>query len=172
MIKKSKLCYDRRSVDQSVFVSSIHLGLTTRILLLSDSWGIVDVERSLDERTGLSFTIAAVARQRSHSYFRVSRDSWPYYIVSDSRLPQLGGPGPLIYIPRNRVAQLLYAQALGSLLVHLCNVHIMLKTLVLVPSPKLSNRNGQNNASARTTSKTPFLCCWVRVCSRGKMFAE
>jgi hypothetical protein len=31
----SKLCYDRRSVGQSVLVSSIHLGLTTRFVLLS-----------------------------------------------------------------------------------------------------------------------------------------
>jgi hypothetical protein len=43
---KSKLCYDRRSVGQSVLVSSTHLGLTTRFLLLSDSCGFVDVERS------------------------------------------------------------------------------------------------------------------------------
>jgi hypothetical protein len=42
-----KLCYDRRSVGQSVLVSSTHLGLTTRFLLLSDSCGFVDVGRSL-----------------------------------------------------------------------------------------------------------------------------
>jgi hypothetical protein len=41
------LCYDRRSVGQSVLVPSTHLGLTTRFLLLSDSCGFVDVERSL-----------------------------------------------------------------------------------------------------------------------------
>jgi hypothetical protein len=35
-----------------------------------------------DERTGLSFTIAAVPRQRSH--FQVF---WPHFTVSDSRLP-------------------------------------------------------------------------------------
>jgi hypothetical protein len=34
---------------------------------------------------GLSFTTAAGARQRSHS--RVPWDSWPYFTVSDSRLP-------------------------------------------------------------------------------------
>jgi hypothetical protein len=45
--RKSKLCYDRRSVGQSVLVSSIHLGRTTRYLLLSDSCGFVDVGRSL-----------------------------------------------------------------------------------------------------------------------------
>jgi hypothetical protein len=40
---KPKLCYDRRSVGQSVLVSSTHLGLTTRFLLLSDSCRFVDV---------------------------------------------------------------------------------------------------------------------------------
>jgi hypothetical protein len=55
-----------------------------------------------DERTGLSFTIAAGPRQRSHSRVRVPRHSWPYLIVSDSTLPQLGGPGPRIYIPQEQ----------------------------------------------------------------------
>jgi hypothetical protein len=36
---------------------------------------------------GLSFTIAAGPRQRSYSQVRVPRDSWPYFTVSDSRLP-------------------------------------------------------------------------------------
>jgi hypothetical protein len=39
----SKFCYDRRSVGQSVLVSSTHLGLTIRVLLLSYSCGFVDV---------------------------------------------------------------------------------------------------------------------------------
>jgi hypothetical protein len=38
----------------------------------------------------LSFTIAAGPHQRSHPQVR----------VSDSRLPQPGGPGPHIYIPQ------------------------------------------------------------------------
>jgi hypothetical protein len=40
-----------------------------------------------DERTGLSFTFAADAHQRSHSRVRVSWDSRPYFTVSDFRLP-------------------------------------------------------------------------------------
>jgi hypothetical protein len=40
-------------------------------------------------------------------------DSWPHFTASYSRLPQTGGPGSRIYIPRNRVAQL-YPQVLGS----------------------------------------------------------
>jgi hypothetical protein len=61
-------------------------------------WGALS-----DERTGLSFIIAAGPRQRSHSWVRVPRESWPYFTVSD-------------YTPRNRLAQL-YPQALGSLFV-------------------------------------------------------
>jgi hypothetical protein len=55
-----------------------------------------------DERTGLPFTITAGSRQRSHSLVIVQRDSWPYFTVSDSRLPQTGGPGPHIYIPQEQ----------------------------------------------------------------------
>jgi hypothetical protein len=53
---ESKLCYDWRSVGQSVLVSSTHLGLTTRFFCRkfagSLMWGALS-----DERTGLSFTI-------------------------------------------------------------------------------------------------------------------
>jgi hypothetical protein len=65
---------------------------------------------------GLSFKIAAVPRQHSHSQVWAPRDSWPHFTVSDSRLSQPGGPGPLIYVPRDRVARL-YSQALGFLFV-------------------------------------------------------
>jgi hypothetical protein len=44
-------------------------------------WGALS-----DERTGLSFTIAAGPRQRSHSRVRVPWESRPYFTVSDSRL--------------------------------------------------------------------------------------
>jgi hypothetical protein len=43
-----------------------------------------------DERMGLSFTIAAGPRQRSHSRARVPRDFWPYFLVSDFRFLQPG----------------------------------------------------------------------------------
>jgi hypothetical protein len=67
-----------------------------------------------DERMGLSFTIAAVPRQRNHSRVLVPRDSWPYFTLSDSRLPQPGGPGPRIYICQEQGGPV-YPQALGSL---------------------------------------------------------
>jgi hypothetical protein len=53
----------------------------------------------LSERMGQSFTIVVGPRQRSHSRVGVPRDSWPYFTVSDSRLPHPGGPGSRIYIP-------------------------------------------------------------------------
>jgi hypothetical protein len=49
---KSKLCYDQWLVGQSVLVSSTHLGLKTRLLLLSDSCGFVDVGHSLWRKNG------------------------------------------------------------------------------------------------------------------------
>jgi hypothetical protein len=55
-----------------------------------------------DQRSGLPFTIAAGSRQRSRPWVRVPRDSWLYFAVSDSRLPQPGGPGPRIYIPQEQ----------------------------------------------------------------------
>jgi hypothetical protein len=48
------------------------------------TWGALS-----DERKDLPFTIAAGPRQRSHSWVRVPRSSWPYFTFSDSRLPFL-----------------------------------------------------------------------------------
>jgi hypothetical protein len=45
-----------------------------------------------DKRTGLSFTIAAGPRQRSHFRVQVPWDSWSYLTVSDSRFPFLSPP--------------------------------------------------------------------------------
>jgi hypothetical protein len=50
-------------------------------------WGALS-----DERTCLSFRIAAARRQRYHSRVRVPRDSWPYFTVSDSTLAQPAWP--------------------------------------------------------------------------------
>jgi hypothetical protein len=58
-------------------------------------WGALS-----DDRTGLLFTTAAGPRQHSHSCVRVPRDTRLYFIVSDSRLLQPGGPSPYICIPQ------------------------------------------------------------------------
>jgi hypothetical protein len=60
-------------------------------------WGALS-----DEGTGLPFTITAGPRQRYHSWVWVPRESWPYFTLSVSRLPQPGGPGPRIYIPQEQ----------------------------------------------------------------------
>jgi hypothetical protein len=65
---------------------------------------------------GLSFTITAGPRQRSHSQVRAPRDPWPYFTVSDSRLTEPRGPGPRIYIPQEQGGPDI-PQALGSLFV-------------------------------------------------------
>jgi hypothetical protein len=44
---QSKLYYDLRSVGQSVLVSDSHLGLMTTLLLLSDSYGSVEMVHPL-----------------------------------------------------------------------------------------------------------------------------
>jgi hypothetical protein len=71
-----------------------------------------------DKRTGLSFTVAAGARQRSHSW--VTRD---HNLLSQIRnSPNLEGQVPIFISPRNRVAQL-YPQALDSLFVAFYDSH-------------------------------------------------
>jgi hypothetical protein len=76
---RSKICYDRRSVGQSVLMSRTYLGprphlyycqTVARELLMCGAFS--------DERTGVSFTTAVGPRQRSHSRTRVPHNSWPY----------------------------------------------------------------------------------------------
>jgi hypothetical protein len=50
----------------------------------------------------MSFTIVAGPRQRSHSRLQVTRNSLPYFTISNPRLPQPGGPGTCIYIPQEQ----------------------------------------------------------------------
>jgi hypothetical protein len=75
--------WDTRPV---IFFPTEHLRLQSLCNILSD------------ERMGLSFTITAGPHQCSPSRVRVPRDSWLYFIFSDSRLPSPGRSGPRIYI--------------------------------------------------------------------------
>jgi hypothetical protein len=108
--------YHRRSIGQSVLVSSTHLGLTTRILFLSDSYGFVDVGRSLSltkervYRLQLLLVLASEVILGSES--RGTRDHILLSQIRDS--PKLKGQVPVCIFPRNRVTRL-YPQALGSI---------------------------------------------------------
>jgi hypothetical protein len=51
---------------------------------------------------GLSFTVSAGPRHRSHSRVGAPRDSWRYFTVPHSELPQPGGPCPRIYFPHEQ----------------------------------------------------------------------
>jgi hypothetical protein len=113
---------------------------------------------------GLSFIIAAVPRQRSHSQVRIPQDSWSNFTLSDSRLPNLEGQVPVFISHRNRVAQL-YPQALGSIFVASYDSQAYGGGFVASNAPAY-------NISARTTYKTPFFFCCVGVRCRGSMFTE
>jgi hypothetical protein len=69
-----------------------------------------------DERTGLSFTISAGSRQRSHSLVLVPRTRDTILLPHIRDFPDLEDLVPVFVLPRNRVAQF-YPQALGSLFV-------------------------------------------------------
>jgi hypothetical protein len=81
-------------------------GSQDKIFISQTAEGLLMLVAIFDVRTDLSFTIAAGPRQCSHCGVRIPQDSRTYFIASDCRLPQPGGPGPRVYIPRNRVAQL------------------------------------------------------------------
>jgi hypothetical protein len=114
---KPKLCYDRRSVGQTILVLSTHLGPKTRFSLLSASCGFVDVERPLSWEDGFIVYISAGPRQRSHSLVPVPQHSLYHILLSqilDS--PNLEDQVPAFISCSKRVAQL-YPHALGSLFV-------------------------------------------------------
>jgi hypothetical protein len=113
---KSKLCYARRSVGQSVFASNTHLGLKTRFLFLSDSCGFVDVGHPFWQENGFFFYNYAGPRQRSHSQVRVPGTHYHILLSQIRDCPNLEGQVPVFISPMNRETHL-YPQELGSLFV-------------------------------------------------------
>jgi hypothetical protein len=110
---KSKLCYDRRSVGQSVLVSNTHPGSKTRLLLLLDSFGFVDVGRPLwrGRVCRLQFLLALTSvvilgseSLGAHDHILVSqiRDSPPTWRTRSPCLYPLGTGWPS-YTPRHWV---------------------------------------------------------------------
>jgi hypothetical protein len=96
-------------------------------------WGAVS-----DKRTGLSFTIAAASRQRSHFRVRIPWDSWPYFTISDSRLPFSSPPTTLrvtveVFNPRLRMT-----------------------------SKELTNEIGANGRENTTSNSSSVIICFVR----------
>jgi hypothetical protein len=71
-------------------------GAYDQFLLLSDRAGLLVWDALSDERTSLPFTIAAGSHQRS-------------FTLSDSKLPQPGGPGLCVYIPREQGGPVLHS---------------------------------------------------------------
>jgi hypothetical protein len=97
---KLKLIYDRQSVGQSVLVSDPHLEPMTRFLF-SDNCRFLDVGRHLWQEDGSvvylynCFWALPCLGSKSHR-------THDHMLLSHLRLPQLGGPGPCIYIPQEQ----------------------------------------------------------------------
>jgi hypothetical protein len=77
--------------DQFFFFFFFNYLLTVAGLLM---WSALS-----DKKMDLLLTVAAGTRQRSLSRIRVPWDSWPYFTLSNLRLPHAGGPGCRIYFP-------------------------------------------------------------------------
>jgi hypothetical protein len=91
---QSVLYYDRRSVGQSILVSSPHLGLMTRFLLLSDNCGFVDMGRPLWREYGSVFY--NVQCTIYNKFYCLRFESMSLYLYPPGR----GWPG---YTPRHWV---------------------------------------------------------------------
>jgi hypothetical protein len=110
---------------------------------------------------GLLFTIDAGPRQCSHFQVRVPRDSWIYVTMSDSGLPQPGGPGPRIYIHQEQGGPVI-TPGTGfpfRRLLRLGGVRWMYSTQTLHAILIHCSNYLAYNISARTAYKTSFLCC-------------
>jgi hypothetical protein len=114
---KLKLIYDRRSVGQSVLVSSTHLEpmiiFLFSVLKWQVSWcGTPYMTRGLVCNLLVQLLLGLFRAVTLESKSRRTHD---LIALSHMRLPQPGKPGPRIYIPppKNNVAQL-YPRALGS----------------------------------------------------------
>jgi hypothetical protein len=119
-----------------------------------------------DERTGLSFTIAAGPRQRSQFRFRVPLDSRPYFTDTDSRLT-FSSPSTTrrstmeVFEPAStRESDFNFSFFSISNAYRVVNTFPISVQLLLSGGIKYSSVACA--ASARTTKKTPPLCCCLR----------
>jgi hypothetical protein len=120
---------------------------------------------------GLSFTIAAGPRQRSHYWVQVPRGSW-HFTVSDSRLPRPGGPGPRMYIPQEQGGPVIPP---GTVFLFVASYDSQgygggIRTRLHTGICRLSTNCPGYNISARTAKKTPLIVVvesfpWEHVCA-------
>jgi hypothetical protein len=97
----------RPTVSRSVCFGVKHpSGVSTRLLLLSESCDFVDVGRSLWWENGSVVYNCCLSLQRCHSWVRVLRESWPYFTLSDSRYPNMDGKVFVFITHRKKVAKL------------------------------------------------------------------
>jgi hypothetical protein len=94
----------RQTVSRPVYlVVKPHLGPKTRFLLLSRQFRVCWCKAPSLTRGRICRLQLLLTRTRAVILgFTVPRDSWPYFTVSDSKLPQPGGPGPRIYISQEQ----------------------------------------------------------------------
>jgi hypothetical protein len=105
---KSMLCYDRRSIGQSVLVSSYHLRPKTRFLLLRHPlWR---------EDGSVVYSCCWSSPEQSFSGPSPAGLMTIFYSLRFDSPPKLEGQVPVFISPRNRVTQL-YPQAQVSLFV-------------------------------------------------------
>jgi hypothetical protein len=94
---KSKQCYDRRSVGQSVLVSGTHPVTMTRFLLLSESCGFVDVVRPLWWEDG-SLVYSCCWASKAHSFWDPSSGGLVIFYCLKFESPQtLRYTSPYLY---------------------------------------------------------------------------
>jgi hypothetical protein len=96
------LYYWRFTANHFVFVA-VPLRLTTsKFFLRQNTCGYSPYVTSSLMRRCVSRLQMLIPPQRSHSRVRVPRESWPHFTLSESKLPQPGGPGSSIYIPQEQ----------------------------------------------------------------------
>jgi hypothetical protein len=93
----------RPTVSRPVYLGAKHPSVTQdQTSLLSDNCGFVHVGRPLWREDGSVFYNFCWSSLAQSFSVPVPRDTWPYFTVSGSRLPQPGGPEPRIYIPQEQ----------------------------------------------------------------------
>jgi hypothetical protein len=194
LLVKSKSVTLRLAVSQSVSLGvEPHLRLMTRYLLLFESTSCFCGAPSLTRGRVCLLVYGAGPRQRTLSQVRVPWDSWPYFTVSDSRLPQPGGPGHRIYIPQEQggpvippgIRLRLHTDEWGSRqysTLYSCGTLSELLVIVGFSLYRLGSDHSTENTSIVyqwISSIVAYFCthylatgCLLRMCLRGKVFIE